>query len=291
MNRPSKIPFSKIEGTGNDFILVDNRAGLIGLSTLPDLAKRMCNRKFGIGSDGLILLDEDESGKLVMIYKNPDGSDAGMCGNGARCFALFASRLGYRSELTFRVHDKTYESILQWPNVTIRFPLNTDIKPVTVEGESVLDVYTNTEHIVCRTDASKLDEPDHLISRGRFLRNHETFAPKGTNVNFIHGTGESELKLQTYERGVETLTLACGTGAIASALAWHSYQQKGDGMYSYQVRTRGGTLLVRFTFDESSRSYSKIELEGPVSFVFEGQYPLNNNGNSTITHPLQESTP
>ncbi|MEX2600264.1 MAG: diaminopimelate epimerase [Balneolaceae bacterium] len=278
MNQTSEIPFSKLEGTGNDFILVDNRAGLIGLPDLPNLVPAMCNRTFGIGSDGLILLEEDESGTLVMIYKNPDGSDAGMCGNGARCFALFAKRLGYASELTFRVHDKTYESSLTGQNVSIRFPLTTDVQPVSVDGEEFLNIYTNTEHIVCRVDAGLLDHPGQLVSRGRHLRNHEAFEPKGTNVNFIHGTGETELELQTYERGVENLTLACGTGAIASALAWHAWQTSGDGTFTYQVQTRGGTLLVRFKFNAKSGRYSEIELEGPATFVFEGRYPLKKNG-------------
>lgn len=268
------LPFIKMQGAGNDFILLDNRSLGMDDEYLVKLAPTLCNRKFGIGSDGIIALEFDDSRQadLYMRYKNPDGSDAGMCGNGARCFAAYATTLGSPKEFTFRVHDKVYGAMVDETEVTIDFPLQTKVTEETVGNEAVLNVYTNTEHIVCPTRISKLKKDSSLIKKGRQLRNHETYQPLGTNVNFIAGTDANTLCLQTYERGVEDLTLACGTGAIASALAWHSLQQAGKGDYDYEVTVRGGTLHVLFSFDEKKKIYNHIKLKGPAAFVFEGQF-------------------
>jgi diaminopimelate epimerase len=270
------LSFMKMQGAGNDFILFDNRTLKMSNERLTDLAPMLCNRKFGIGSDGIIALnfDETKEADLVMNYKNPDGSDAGMCGNGARCFAAFAVTLGSPRNFTFRVHDKIYRAKVKKNSVVIHFPLETGVKEIKVSGEHVMNVYTNTEHIVWPKTADKLEDESNLISEGRYLRYHDKFKPAGTNVNFIAGINATNLCLQTYERGVENLTLACGTGAIASALAWHHLQQKGDGDFKYTVKVRGGNLLIHFSFDSKTKTYSNIKLEGPATFVFEGQYYL-----------------
>ncbi len=265
-----------MQGAGNDFILFDNRSLKMPYERMSEIAPLLCNRKFGIGSDGLIALSFDETKKadLVMLYKNPDGSDAGMCGNGARCFAAFATTLGSPKKFTFRVHDKIYRASVKKKGVVINFPLETAVIEKKAAGMALLDVYTNTEHIVCALQPEQLEDEPKLISEGRYLRNHDNFKPKGTNVNFIAGIDANNLCLQTYERGVENLTLACGTGAISSALAWHHLQQSGDGKFKYRVKVRGGTLLVHFSFNNENKRYSKIKLEGPANFVFEGQYYL-----------------
>ena len=275
MNQPT-IPFTKMQGAGNDFILLDNRNLKLSEEYLADLAPAICNRKFGIGSDGLISLSYDDTQKadLVMQYKNPDGSDAGMCGNGARCFAAFAVTLGSPKRFTFRVHDHVYKASVKKKGVKITFPLQTTVDPLSLDGYSAFSVYTNTEHIVCPVAAEQLEEEAVLISEGRYLRNHKKFDPKGTNVNFISGINADNLCLQTYERGVENLTLACGTGAIASALAWHNLQQAGNGDFMYRVKVRGGILAVHFSYDTEQNQYQKIRLEGPAEFVFEGKYYL-----------------
>ncbi|MEX0994738.1 MAG: diaminopimelate epimerase [Balneolaceae bacterium] len=279
-NSSLHIPFAKIQGTGNDFILVDNRSGLLENIELSELAPRICDRKFGVGSDGLITFGKNRNGEWVMTYKNPDGSDAGMCGNGARCFVKFAQMLGeingneQTGTMEFRVHENLYEAEITGDQIRIRFPLRTKAEAITVDGDSLIQVYTNTEHIVYPVEPEMLDREETLIETGRALRNHESFAPKGTNVNFLYGTAEDRLLLQTYERGVETLTLACGTGAIASALAWHSLQEKPEGDFTYYVRTRGGTIIILFSFDEKTQTYTNISLEGPAEFVFEGTYYL-----------------
>lgn len=265
-----------MQGAGNDFVLFDNRSMKMSEEDLAQLAPAICNRKFGVGSDGIIALQFDETKKadLEMLYKNPDGSDAGMCGNGARCFSAFAETLGSPKKFTFRVHDKVYKANVKKEGVVIEFPLKTSVEELTVGDEALLNVYTNTEHVVCPVQYQQLQNEQELTNQGRFFRNHPDFQPMGTNVNFISGTDNENLSLQTYERGVENLTLACGTGAIASALAWHHLQQGPKGKFSYNVQVKGGTLLVHFTFNEQDQTYTNIKLEGPAAFVFEGQYYL-----------------
>lgn len=272
----STINFTKMQGAGNDFVLFDNRTLKMSEEELARLAPSICNRKFGVGSDGIIALQFDETKKadLEMLYKNPDGSDAGMCGNGARCFSAFAETLGSPNKFTFRVHDKVYKANVKKESVIIEFPLETTVKELTVANEGLLNVYTNTEHVVCSVQTHELKNEQELTNQGRFLRNHPDFQPIGTNVNFIAGTDDQNLSLQTYERGVEDLTLACGTGAIASALAWHHLQQADGGDYLYNVKVKGGTLLVHFTFQKEEETYTNIKLEGPAAFVFDGQYYL-----------------
>lgn len=263
-----------MHGAGNDFILFDNRVLKLDNEELTLLAPAICNRKFGVGSDGIIALQFDETKKadLVMCYKNPDGSDAGMCGNGARCFAEYAVTLGSPKRFTFRVHENIYEAEIGNDRVVISFPLTTNVIEKSIANEAILDIYTNTEHIVCPVIAEELEQSSHLVKKGRSLRNHKEFYPNGTNVNFISGIESDKLCLQTYERGVEDLTLACGTGAIASAIGWHFLQHGKPGNFSYEVKVKGGTLFVHFSFNNKKAYYNNIKLEGPVSFVYSGEY-------------------
>lgn len=270
------LSFTKMHGAGNDFILFDNRSHNHSEKKLSELAPLLCDRKFGIGGDGLIALQFDETKKadLVMLYKNPDGSDAGMCGNGARCFSSFAVTLGSPKKFTFRVHDKIYKANVKKESVVIHFPLETTVEEQMVAKEAILNVYTNTEHVVCPVLSHELEREQNLVEKGKYFRFHPKFAPAGTNVNFIAGTDKNKLSLQTYERGVEDLTLACGTGAIASALAWHNLQQSTGGSFTYTVKVKGGSLFVHFKFNERTKKYYSIKLEGPSAFVFEGHYYL-----------------
>jgi diaminopimelate epimerase len=154
----------------------------------------------------------------------------------------------------------------------IEFPLTTKVKTLELDGETLYQVYTNTEHVVCPVSPEFLEAEEDLVHKGRMLRNHKAFSPKGTNVNFMSGTSEREVELQTYERGVEDLTLACGTGAIATALAWHHQNNGTPGRNTMDVQVKGGTLFVHFTFQTSTKEYQKISLEGPAVTVFEGTY-------------------
>lgn len=272
MEESMSIPFVKMHGTGNDFILFDNRNRNLNDEQITSLSKKICQRRFGAGSDGFIALqfDETKEADLVMVFKNPDGSDAGMCGNGARCFGGFAVTLGAPQTFTFRVHQNIYKAVVREHNALITFPLQTKVTELILEGEPLLSVYTNTEHIVCSTVQTELNNIQMLSEKGRRYRFHEQFEPKGTNVNFIYGLGKNRVSLQTYERGVENLTYSCGTGAIASALGWHHLQQAGGGSYQYQIEVQGGTLTVHFSFQEETSLYENILLEGPYSFVYEG---------------------
>lgn len=265
-----------MHGAGNDFVIIDNRVIRLTDQQLSELAPVICNRRFGVGSDGLIALQFDETKKadLVMHYKNPDGSDAGMCGNGARCFAAFAVTLGSPEHFQFRVHKNIYKADVTGNRVQIRFPLETSVTEQTIEGEPVLNIYTNTEHIVCTVQSNELAREQTLSERGRFLRNHPDFSPGGTNVNFISGTDKKHLQLQTYERGVENLTLSCGTGAVASALGWHHLQQGKEGPFTYCVTTKGGDLNVHFHYSADTNCYNQIALEGAAEFVFKGEFYL-----------------
>jgi diaminopimelate epimerase len=170
------------------------------------------------------------------------------------------------------VHEKVYKTTVKDESVEIEFPLETTVQEQIVAREALLNVYTNTEHVVYPVQQHELENEQVLVNQGQFFRNHQDFQPAGTNVNFITGMDKNNVWLQTYERGVENLTLACGTGAIAAALAWHHLQLANSGEYTYHVNVKGGTLLVHFSFDEENKMYKNIKLEGPAVFVFEGQY-------------------
>lgn len=274
----STIPFTKMEGAGNDFVVLDNRSEFISKQELIKLTPEICDRKFGIGSDGILVLfpPNKQDADYTMFYRNPDGSDAGMCGNGARCIALFAHSLGFDANHRFNVHNQIYEAqIKDYETVCISFPMEASAKELTVDGQQVYAIHTGTEHIVTNIDEHALENEENLREEGKLLRYHSQFQPKGTNVNFICGIDHTQLKLQTYERGVEDLTLACGTGAIASALIWHHQQNPvKTSSEKYAVQTKGGTLNVHFSFNPTKGIYSNIKLEGPAHFVFKGQYIL-----------------
>ncbi|MFH5832816.1 diaminopimelate epimerase [Halalkalibaculum sp. DA3122] len=274
-----KIEFTKMQGAGNDFVVIDNRKYQFRMKDLIQWAPRLCNRKFGIGADGLLVLSNPQIDGLdyTMIYRNADGSDAGMCGNGARCLALFARKSGFDTEQRFNVHDNIYRAkVRSNDEVEISFPVKTQITEITLDDQPLFEVYTGTEHVVRQElDKNTLRREDELRRIGRRFRMHEHFQPIGTNVNFMHGSGEKELNIQTYERGVEDLTLACGTGAIASALVWHHIQNSHrETKTEYTVNVKGGKLSVEFSFDPSTRTYSNIKLKGKVEFVFTGEYYL-----------------
>jgi diaminopimelate epimerase len=274
-NLGQKISFSKMQGAGNDFIVLDNRRLNLLKDEIIELAPKICDRNFGIGADGIITLLEAEKKNTdyTMFYRNADGSDAGMCGNGARCMALFARSQGFGKQQAFNVHDQTYEAIIEGPNsVSVAFPMQASIEKTELHHRPYYFIHTGTEHLVTTVDETSLEDEDTLRKEGKELRYEAKFQPLGTNANFISGKDECSLKLQTYERGVEDLTLACGTGAIASALVWHHLQKVKPSGCKYEVETKGGSLFVYFSFDPETKNYSNIKLEGPAHFVFKGEY-------------------
>ena len=199
-----------------------------------------------------------------------------MCGNGARCLALFAANLGLGTSLQFNVHDTIYEARVSEADnyVQIAFPMRVDITEVRLDDSTLYQMHAGTEHIVQQVGAQTFEDDELLAKRGRQLRYHQTFNPPGTNVNFIQGTSDSELKIKTYERGVENLTLACGTGAVAGAIGWHHINDSTLEQSAIDAQAEGGKLNVEFNFNPTAKTYSNIILGGPAQFVFNGTLVL-----------------
>ncbi len=257
-----KISFQKYQGTGNDFILIDNR-DLQFPSNQTELITRMCDRKFGIGADGLILIQEDDQLDFKMIFFNPDGSKS-LCGNGSRCAVGFASQLGLAAEKTeFITTDGAHDAFFE--KGIIHFSLH-DVEEIK-HFEDGLFIDTGSPHFI--KFVKDLDEID-VLEDGRRIRYEKRFAPEGTNVNFVE-LQDNGISVRTYERGVENETLSCGTGVTACALAstTKGYKSKVD------ISTIGGQLHV--SFDQTApHEFRNIYLAGPVKKVFEGTYETVN---------------
>ncbi len=255
--------FYKYHGTGNDFILIDNRDGLVLLSE--GVISKLCHRRFGIGADGLILLNSSEGFDFDMQYFNADGKEGSMCGNGGRCITAFARHLGLISgKCTFKSINGIHQAIiLKEAKNTIHVSLQMqDVKQhKLIDGSIFMD--TGSPHYVIFSDnVSQMD----VVRKGRELRFENKFKPEGTNVNFIE-VQNSSIFVRTYERGVEDETLSCGTGATASALAYGIRNDLNKG--NIEIKTRGGRLNVKFERD--GNTFTNIWLEGPAQMVYSGQ--------------------
>ncbi|MGN6249412.1 MAG: diaminopimelate epimerase [Ginsengibacter sp.] len=259
-----KIKFYKYQGAGNDFILIDNREKISHEFTVQHI-KKMCDRHFGIGADGLMLLNNKEGFDFEMIYFNADGNEGSMCGNGGRCIVQFASNMGIKkNEYKFSATDGVHEA---------KIDLN---KEVSLKMNDVTDVDFSMDHFVLDTGSPHYvkfvgDVQDlNVVSDGSKIRNSREFSEKGINVNFVQTLDDDHIFVRTYERGVEDETLSCGTGVTASALmAAHN----DNGFNHVEVRTKGGHLSVEF--DKISDSeFRNIWLSGPATFVFSGEYEI-----------------
>lgn len=270
-----KINFHKMEGAGNDFVVIDNRESQFSLEQIIAFTPKLCDRKFGIGADGLLALNNPDLDNVdyTMIYRNADGSDAGMCGNGSRCLALFAATRGFKALQVFNVHDSIYKAEVDLKNqtVAVSFPDVNSPQQIELNEHDLMKVYTGTEHVVKFVSASQLKNEKKLVEEGSTIRYSDLLNPPGTNVNFVCFQDDQLIELQTYERGVEGLTLACGTGAIASAIATHFNLKPKGSSFEYTINVKGGTLRVPFTFDKLNDMYKNIKLNGPAHFVFEGK--------------------
>lgn len=258
-----KIQFSKYEGTGNDFILIDDRSQSFPVADVK-LVHRLCDRRFGIGADGLILLQNDPEHAFRMIYFNADGNEGSMCGNGGRCFVAFANQLGLISgEMSFSAADGLHQAIITDPQHAI-----VKLKMVDVPSLEFAKgyVYLNTgspHYVLFEHDVTDID----VVAEGRGVRNNERFRKEGTNVNFVQPFDRG-VKIRTYERGVEDETLSCGTGAVASALA-ASLKGIVPAAGPCKVKVMGGELNVYF--EKNGNSFKNIWLEGPATFVYAGE--------------------
>ena len=268
-----KMPFTKMEGTGNDFIMV-NAVTSGPTVDWPSFAARMCPVKTGIGADGVIVLGPDSQTDFTFRIFNADGSEAEMCGNGARCAALFAYRQGVAAKtMKFKTlagiigaRIENEEAAIQ---MTEPYGLDTGIAiQVQGSGRTVHFVNTGVPHTIVFTD--RIDEAP-VFELGRLIRYHDRFAPAGTNVDFVGKEGDGTIRVRTYERGVEGETYACGTGAVASAIM--SYHLGTVRNLPVTVRMKGGDLKIAFT--PADGRYSDVWLTGPVSTVFTGEVMIS----------------
>lgn len=252
------IHFYKYQGAGNDFIIIDNRTNPVLLTT--EQIAFLCDRRFGIGADGLMLLQTVSDADFEMVYYNADGNESTMCGNGGRCIAAFAHHLGIvENEMHFKAIDGMHDAvILPGHNVALHM---IDVADIRFEkGYTILD--TGSPHYVLEVEDTDLV---NVFEAGRAIRNQQEFQPKGINVNFV-APNERGLKIRTYERGVEDETLACGTGVTAAAIA--SVKQQ-TGIFQIPVQAKGGALSVMFE-KRSARTAENIILTGGARFVFAG---------------------
>ena len=262
------LRFVKMNGAGNDFVMLDNRSGEINLE--PEQIARICDRHRGIGADGILLLEKGTNGAdFRMRYYNRDGGEAEMCGNGARCFARFASKAaGARGRISFDTPAGIIGAEMKGELVTLRMSDPTDLRlnislDSTAQGESAHFINTGVPHVVIPVaDIAAIDVKNH----GAAIRYDQMFAPKGANVNFSQKRGPRNIAIRTYERGVEDETLACGTGVVASALIFAAIE-KTNGPITILVRG-GNELSVDFEVDGDN--FRNVTLTGPAEFVFEG---------------------
>jgi len=267
------LDFTKMNGAGNDFVLIDNRARKVRLSR--NQVVRLCDRHRGVGADGVLLLVPSASGKADWAWEfyNSDGSTGEMCGNGARCFSRFVERLtGVSGGLTFETEAGVITASFQGERVTVNLTPPGDLRlnqrlVLSVGTETIHSISTGVPHAVLFVpDADRV----MLEQLGPEIRHHPHFGPKGTNVNFAQRLGPNHIRVRTFERGVEGETLACGTGVTAAALIaarLHGFASP------VKVQVQGGEELA-VTFKDEGGEFGEVRLSGPAEFVFEGRIEI-----------------
>ena len=254
-----KLPFYKYQGTGNDFILIDNRQEEFPKSDTKFVAE-LCHRRFGIGADGLILLENDPSSDFKMVYFNADGNEGSMCGNGGRCIVAFANFLGIiDTKATFRAIDGLHQAELDKDQVKLHMNNVSEIKV----KPNALFLDTGSPHHVQMV--SEL-ENFNVVKEGTKLR-YGIYGEKGSNINFVEQVNANQFAVRTYERGVENETLSCGTGVTAVALAMHHSGKTTNKLV--HIETPGG--LLNISFEKNGDGYTQIYLTGPAKQVFRGE--------------------
>ncbi|MDR0822568.1 MAG: diaminopimelate epimerase [Endomicrobium sp.] len=265
-----KINFSKLTAAGNDFVLIDNRKDIVNAADYQKLAAKLCNRRYSIGADGLIFIEESKTCDFKMKYFNSDGSFAAMCGNGGRSIAKFAYEIGAaKNKMVFETDAGIIKAEMIAPEIVklqLYEPtdLRQDIK-LNIEGRDFDIDFINTgvpHAVIFVDDIEKID----VFKYGNLLRFHKEFAPAGTNVDFVQVSKDNTILVRTYERGVEGETLACGTGIIASAII--------SGLKNFvkapvQIIARGGDKLS-VSYQERDGKIKNVILEGPAIISFEG---------------------
>lgn len=256
-----KNKFYKYQGTGNDFVMIDNRDLHFPQKDVA-LVNHLCDRRFGIGADGLILLNPSDTYDFTMVYYNADGNEGTMCGNGGRCLVAFAHDLGVIKNST------TFDAIDGLHHATIENGL-VNLQMIDVDTIDIHDAYAfldtgSPHHVQLVENIGSYD----VFTNGRNIRNGAPYFEEGANVNFAEAIDENTYRVRTYERGVEDETLACGTGVTAVAIAMHA-QNKTD-KNRIKLHVEGGELEV--SFQNNGNAYSDVFLKGPAKYVFEGTY-------------------
>jgi len=255
-----QIEIYKYHGAGNDFIMIDNRDDIFPAEDA-HLIEKLCHRRFGIGADGLILIQNHQDFDFLMKYYNSDGYESTMCGNGGRCSVAFAEYLGLiqNNKTTFMAIDGIHYAEI-WQD-SVRLKMN-DVKNI-VETKNYFYLNTGSPHLVIFTENT--DETD-VVAEGRKWRYNKQVAENGVNVNFVQKLDQSTLKIRTYERGVEDETWSCGTGSVAAALAYHLSVNSDQKSGKVKLIAKGGELIVDFEHEETF--YRNIFLTGKAVKVF-----------------------
>jgi diaminopimelate epimerase len=262
------LRFTKMNGAGNDFVLIDNRVGNVHLNR--SQIAQLCDRHRGIGADGILLLEKAANrADFRMRYFNADGGEAEMCGNGARCFARFANKVAdAEDKISFETPAGVISAELKGDFVTLQMTEPTDLRlnvslRVVDENKTIHFINSGVPHVVI--PVPQVDGVD-VQREGAAIRRHEMFSPKGANVNFIEKRGANKIAVRTYERGVEDETLACGTGVVASTLIFAATENVNGPI---GVLVRGGNEL-QVGFEKTGTQFKNVTLTGPADFVFEG---------------------
>ena len=257
------IPFYKYQGTGNDFVLIDNRNGRFPLQDQQRIAK-ICDRRFGVGSDGVIVLQNQKGVDFVMHYFNADGQLGSFCGNGGRCVVAFAKQLGIIDKhANFAAFDGLHDATISGNIVSLSMR---DVDHVQTYPKYVFLDTGSPHHVEFVNDIKNIDVP----KRGSVIAHNEIYGDKGTNVNFVEINEAKEIHVRTFERGVENETLSCGTGVTAAALAAFSTAKVTNS--KIQVHTLGGDLTVSFA--TQGKGFIDLVLTGPTKLVFSGTLEL-----------------
>lgn len=256
-----QITFYKYEGTGNDFVMIDNRELTFPKDNIK-LVKHLCDRRFGIGGDGLILLENDAEADFKMVYYNSDGNPSSMCGNGGRCIVAFAKSLEIiKNEAKFIAidglhHATTFDSGI----VSLQM---SDVDTINIEEDYVFLNTGSPHHVTFVDDLEHLD----VKNQGSKIRYSGLYGNAGSNVNFVKQIDDITFAIRTYERGVEDETLSCGTGATAVAIAMHALGKTTAN--SVEILVEGGALAV--AYEKQENRYTNVFLKGPATFVFKGE--------------------
>lgn len=252
------LTFYKYQGTGNDFVIIDNRT-LFFPKDDAKLVSSLCDRRFGIGADGLILLENDPTEDFKMVYFNADGNQSTMCGNGGRCLVAFAKHLGIIDrETSFNAVDGLHTAHIEKDSVSLQM---TDVSEVNNKPNSFF-LDTGSPHHVQIVENLK----DFAVAKDGAKLRYGIYGESGSNINFVEQQSENAFSVRTYERGVEDETLSCGTGVTAVAIAMHHAGNTNHN--DIRIQTEGGVLNIRFKKDEE---YTDVYLTGPAVLVFKGE--------------------